>query len=170
MKYTHISSLSRKEREKVRVKAGKLFQKGMAQAEVAQMLKATPAAVSYWHTAWKKRGLKGLKSKGHPGFPSKLTEGKRTVFKQAILGGPQEYGFETNLWTLSRLAAVMKRTTGIRFGHNHTWEIVRSLGFTCQKPQVKAKERDEAAIKAWKEKRLPGLKKMGSNAWIFSGL
>jgi len=170
MKYTHISSLSRKEREKVRVKAGKLFQKGVPQAEVARRLKATPAAVNYWYKDWKGGGVNGLKSKGHPGFPSKLTDDKRMVFKRAILKGPEEYGFETNLWTLSRLAAVMKKTTGVRFGHNHTWEIVRSLGFTCQKPQVKAKERDEEAIKAWKEKRLPGLKKMGSNAWIFSGL
>lgn len=170
MKHKHISSLSRKERERVRVQAGKLFQKGISQAEIARRVKVTPAAVNYWHTAWKTRGMQGLKSRGCPGFPSKLTEDKRVVFKRAILKGPQAYGFETNLWTLSRLAAVMKKTTGIRFGHNHTWEIVRTLGFTCQKPRVKAKERDEEAIKAWKEKRLPGLKKMGGNAWIFSGL
>lgn len=170
MKHKPISSLSHKEREKVRLSAGKLFQKGVPQAEVARQLKATPAAVNYWHKAWKKNGIKGLKSKGHTGFASKLTADKRKTFKQAILKGPQEYGFATNLWTLSRLAAVMKKTAGIKFGHNHTWEIVRSLGFTCQKPRVQAKERDEAVIRAWKEKRLPGLKKMGSNAWIFSGL
>lgn len=170
MKHKHISSLSHKEREKVRLKAGKLFQKGVSQAEVARRFSATPAAVNYWHKAWKTKGVQGLKSKGHPGFSSKLTEGKRRSFKQAILNGPQKYGFETNLWTLARLAVVMKKTTGVTFGHNHTWEVVRSLGFTCQKPQVKARERDEQAIRAWKEKRLPGLKKMGSNAWIFSGL
>lgn len=170
MKHKHISSLSRKERERVRVKAGKLFQKGISRAEVARRLNTTPAAVNYWHKAWKTQGVQGLKSKGHPGFPSKLTEDKRAVFKWAILKGPQAYGFETNLWTLYRLAAVMKKTTGVRFGHNHTREVVRSLGFTCQKPNVKAKERDEKAIKAWKEKRLPCLKKMGGNAWIFSGL
>lgn len=170
MKHKHISSLSRKEREGVRMKAAKLFQKGIAQAEVARTCGATPAAVNYWHRAWKECGARGLRSKGHPGFPSKLTKEKRKAFKQAILKSPHAYGFETNLWTLSRLAAVMKKTTGVGFGHNHTWEVVRSLGFTCQKPQVKAKERDEQAIRAWKEKRLPGLKKMGSNAWIFSGL
>ena len=170
MKHKHISSLSHKEREKVRLKAGTLFRKGVSQAEAARMLKATPAAVSYWHKDWKKNGMDGLKSKGHTGFASRLTEKKRRMFKRAILNGPEEYGFETNLWTLSRLAAVMKKTAGVRFGHNHTWEIVRALGFTCQKPQVRAKERDEEAIRAWKEKRLPGLKKMGSNAWIFSGL
>jgi len=170
MKNKHITSLSREQREKVRFKAGKLFKKNIPQAEIARRLKVTPAAVNYWRTEWDKHGKEGLKSKGHPGFQSRLTEDKRILFKQAILKGPLEYGFETNLWTLSRLATVMKKVTRIKFGHNHTWEIVRELGFTCQKPQVRAVQRDEAAIKAWKEKRLPGLKKMGSNAWIFSGL
>lgn len=164
MKNKHITSLSREQRERVRFKAANLFKKNMPQAEIARRLKVTPAAVNYWHIAWKKGGIKGLKSKGQPGFPSKLTPEKRIVFKEAILKGPLEYGFETNFWTLSRLSVVMKKTTGVRFGHDHTWRIVRELGFTCQKPQVRAAQRDEAAIKAWKEKRLPILKKMGSNA------
>lgn len=168
MKY--ISSLSREGREKARVAAGKLFRKGISQAEVARRFGATRTAALYWYRAWERDGVNGLKSKGKPGFPSRLTENKRRIFKRAIEEGPEHYGFDTQLWTLSRLASVMRKTTGIRFGHNHTWEIVRSLGFTCQKPRVKARERDEKAIAEWKAKRLPGLKKMGGNAWIFSGL
>lgn len=170
MKNKHIASLSREKREKMRFKAARFFKKNLAQAEIARKLKVTPAAVNYWHIDWKNHGKEGLKSKGRPGFKSRLTDDKRSVFKRAVLKGPLVYGFETNLWTLTRLAVVMKKTTGIKFGHDRTWQIVRELGFTCQKPQVRATERDEAAIKAWKAKRLPGLKKMGSNAWIFSGL
>jgi len=166
----HIASLSREQREKVRFKAAKLFKKNIPQAEIARRLKVTPAAVNYWHIDWKEHGEKGLKSKGHPGFKSKLSMEDRKAFKRAILKGPLTYGYETNFWTLSRLSAVMKKVTGIKFSDVWTWHIVRDLGFTPQKPQVRAAERDEAAIKAWKEKRLPGLKKMGSNAWIFSGL
>jgi transposase len=158
------------DRERVRIKAGKLFSKDMPQVEIARKFGVSPAAVSQWHTSWRKNKNKGLASKGHPGFASRLTEKKREAFRKAILAGPLAHGYETDLWTLSRLATVMQQETGVIFGHNHTWQIVRELGFTCQKPQVKARERDEAAIKAWKEKRLPGLKKMGPNAWIFSGL
>lgn len=152
------------------MKAGKLFGKGIAQAEVARRFGATRTAALYWYRAWQKDKTNGLKSKGKPGFASRLSEKNRKRFKRAIEQGPEYHGFETQLWTLSRLAAVMKKTTGVRFGHNHTWEVVRSLGFTCQKPQVRARERDEMAIAEWKAKRLPGLKKMGGNAWIFSGL
>ena len=165
-----MASLSREQREKTRFKAARLFKKNIPQAAIARKLKVTPAAVNYWHIAWEKHGKEGLKSKGHPGFESRLTDVKRSVFKRAVLKGPLDYGFETNFWTLSRLAAVMKKTTGIKFGHDRTWQIVRELGFTCQKPQVRAAQRDEAAIKAWKEKRLPDLKKMGhrhSSSWPY---
>lgn len=170
MSIKRISSLSRKEREKARLKAGTLFKKGVSQAEVARRFKATPAAVNYWHRAWKKRGLKGLKSKGHSGFASKLTVKKRLRFKRAILEGPLKHGYPTDLWTLPRLAAVLKKSAGISFSHVWTWHIVRSLGFTPQKPQVMAKQRDEEAIAEWQEKRLPGLKKMGAQTGILSGL
>ena len=131
------------------------------QAKIARKIKVTPGAVCQWHKVWEKKGVKGLKSKGHPGFASKLTEEKRQLFKKAIIKGPMAFGYETDLWTLSRLAEVMLKETKVKFAHNRTWQIVRSLGFTCQKPQVLAKERDQQAINNWKEKKLPALKKMG---------
>lgn len=166
----HISSLSRKKREKMRLKAAKLFKKGQSQADIARKFKVTPAAVSYWREAWEKQGIEGLKSKGHPGFESILTEENKILFKKAILKGPEAYGYQTNLWTLSRLADLMKKVAKVKFSEVWIWKIVRSLGFTCQKPEVKPKQRNEKAIKNWKEKRLPNLKKMGSKTWISSGL
>lgn len=170
MKYQHISSLSNKEREKIRLKAGKLFKKGVSQAEVARRFRVTPAAVNYWHTAWKKKGIQGLKSRGHTGFASKLTKAKRIIFKNAIIKGPLEQGFATDLWTVPRLSAVLKKVTGFRCSDVWTWHIVRDLGFTPQKPQVKARQRDEKAIAEWKTKTLPGLKKMGGKTWVLSGV
>lgn len=166
----HISSLSREKREKVRLKAGKLFKQSISQAEIARRLKVTPAAVNYWHKDYRKQGLNGLKSKGHPGFESGLGEEEKLLFKNAIIKGPQEYGFETNLWTLPRLTAVLKKVSGFKCSDVWTWHIVRDLGFTPQKPQVKAKERDEKAIAGWKTKALPGLKKMGRQTWVLSGI
>lgn len=170
MKNKHISSLSHKEREKVRLRAGKLFQIGVSQAETARRLKATPAAVNYWHKAWEDKGMRGLKSTGPTGFASELTPEKRLLFKRAILKGPLEYGYQTNLWTLPKLSAVLRRVAGFRCSDVWTWHIVRNLGFTPQKPQVKARERDEKAIIEWKTKTLPGLKKMGGKTWILSGI
>lgn len=170
MKNKHISSLSRETREKVRLKAGKLFKQGATQAEIARKFQVTTAAVNYWHKAWKRQGMKGLHSKGHPGFASKLTKKKRLLFKQAVLKGPLSYGYQTNLWTLPRLAAVMNKVAKVRFSEVWTWHIVRDLGFTPQKPQVKARQRDETAIAEWKTRTLPELKKMGWETRVSSGI
>lgn len=166
----HHSSLSREEREKRRLKAATLFKKDVPQAEIARRFGISTAAASYWYAAYKKGGKAALRSKGQTGFSSKLTPKKRLLFKKAILKGPLSYGYETNLWTLPRLSAVMKKVAGVKFSDVWTWQIVRDLGFTPQKPQVKAAQRDESAIAEWKAKTLPGLKKMGTNTWVSSGV
>lgn len=163
----HIT-LSRLEREKNRHKAGKMFQGGATQAEVARKFNISRAAACKWYAAWDKEGLKGLDSKGPPGFDSALDEKKRRKFKTAILKGPLEAGYATNLWMLNRLVDVLKKTTRVKFGPVRTWQVVRSLGFTPQKPALKAKERDEKKIADWKARRLPGIKKMGSRTWILA--
>ena len=165
-----MASLSREQREKVRLAAGKLFQKGVSQANAAKKLKVSTAATNYWHADWKKNGMRGLKSKGPSGFSSGLDEKNRKAFKRAIMEGPEKHGFETNLWTLPKLTNVLKKVSGFGCSEVWTWHIVRSLGFTPQKPEVKAKERDEQAIERWKTRTLPGLKKMGGKTWVLSGV
>lgn len=167
---THKSSSARKTLERRRLKAGKLFKNGKPQAETARLLGVTPAAVNQWHRAWKKRGIDGLKSKGRPGPSATLTPAKAQKIKAAILKGPRVFGYGTDLWTLERIGAVMRRVAGLSFSVAWTWHIVTTLGFSCQKPQVKAKERDERAIANWRRKTFPVLKKMGANTRVSLGI
>ncbi len=163
----HIA-LSREEREARRKEAGRMFKKRAAQAEVAKKFGVSPAAACKWHTAWDAKGLSGLASKGPPGFASALDEKKKLTFKKAVLQGPLSHGYGTDLWTLNRLVEVLKKTTKVSFGPVRTWQVVRALGFTPQKPKLKDVERDEKAIADWKARRLPGLKKMGGRTWVLA--
>lgn len=147
-----------------------MFQKGVPQAEVARTLNVTTAAVNYWHIAWGKKGITGLKSKGKTGFASQLTPEAKKKLKTAILEGAGKHGYDTDLWTLPRIAAVMKKVSGVSFGHTWTWQIVLSLGFTCQKPERRSRERDERVIREWREKIFPRLKKMGAKTRIPTGV
>ncbi|MEK7082928.1 MAG: winged helix-turn-helix domain-containing protein [Patescibacteria group bacterium] len=161
MKPYHTSSSSRKRLEQRRMRAGKLFRKGLTQAEIARILRVTPAAVNQWYVVWKKRGMSGLKSKGHPGVETALTKEKAEKLKRAILKGPRSFGYTTNLWTLERIKAVAKKEAGLSFGITRVWHMVIALGFSCQKPVKRAVERDEKAITAWRLTTFPRLKKMG---------
>lgn len=147
-----------------------MFQKGIHQAEVARRLGVTPAAVHAWYHVWNVQGRRGLRSKGHPGFSSRLTDEDRKRMRRAILKGARKFGYDTDLWTLERIGTVMKRVTGKSFGHTWIWQIVLSLGFTSQKPERRSRERDEKAIHEWKERTFPRLKKMGAKTSVFAGI
>ncbi len=145
-----------------------MFQQGATQATVAKKFGVSRAAACKWQSAWEERGLPGLASKGPPGFASALNDKNKRKSKQSILRGPLSHGYDTDLWTLARLAEVLKKTTKVSFGPVRTWQVVRDLGFTPQKPRLQHKERDEKAIEYWKTRRLPGLKKMGAHTWVLA--
>ena len=161
MKPYHTSSSSRKRLEQRRMRAGKLFKNGVAQADIARTLRVTPASVSQWHAVWQKKGSSGLQSKGHPGIPSALTEAKAGKLRAAILRGPRAFGYATDLWTLERIREVAKKKAGVSFGITRIWYAVISLDLSCQKPITRSKERDEKAIAHWRTHTFPALKKMG---------
>jgi transposase len=126
---THTPSLARKRLERRRLKAGTLFGKGTAQAEVARLLGVTPAAVSQWHKVWQRRGTDGLTSKGSPGPKATLTPVKARRIKAAILKGPRAFGYGTDLWTLERIRTVVREVAGLSFGLTWTWQIITNLSF-----------------------------------------
>ena len=149
--------------EKRRKKAGILFARGTAQAEVARRLQVSRPSVHAWHTAWTKNGMAGLKSKrGVFGRAPRLTEAKIHNVKAAILKGPRNAGFPTDMWTLGRIARVIKKVASVSYHPNHVWRVLHSLGFTCQIPGTRPKERNERAIKRWREAEWPAIKKRGS--------
>ena len=69
-------------------------------------------------------------------------------------------GFDTDLWTLERVAVVICQLTGVRYHPGHVWVILRHrLGWTLQRPERRASERDEQAITRWVQQEWPRIKK-----------
>jgi transposase len=50
-------------------------------------------------------------------------------------------------------------SSGVRFSEVHVWRLLGAMGFSSQKPERRAIERDESAVLAWKHKTWPALKK-----------
>lgn len=147
--------------ERRRFAAGRLFAAGESQVSVARHFGVSTAATNQWHAAWAAAGSDGLRSKGPPGFASQYTPEKRQALKRIILAGPTAHGYATDFWTVERIRAVAAAKLGVRLKAKRTWLTVCSLGFSCQKPERRARERDEAAIATWKLRAFPRLKKMG---------
>jgi transposase len=68
-------------------------------------------------------------------------------------------GYDTEMWTLPRVAALIEERFGERLAITSVWNTLRRMGFSPQRPSKLARERNEPAIKRWKAKRWPALKK-----------
>uniref|UniRef100_UPI0020296595 helix-turn-helix domain-containing protein n=1 Tax=Caballeronia sp. AAUFL_F1_KS47 TaxID=2921771 RepID=UPI0020296595 len=66
--------------------------------------------------------------------------------------GPLAHGFGTELWTLKRVRALIERLYGITFSEVHVWRLLGAMGFSSQKPERRAIERNEQAVLTWKRK------------------
>jgi len=149
--------------EKRRLKAARLFGKGKSQAEVGRALGASAQSVSRWHQAWQREGEAGLKAAGRAGRKPKLTPAQLAQVEQELLRGPLAHGYATILWTLPRIAALIAKLTGVRYHPGHVWRVLRALDWSLQRPEHRAKERDDEAIDRWRKRRWPQ-RKGGRNA------
>ena len=154
MATTNTSAALRERRER----AAKLFQEGLPQAEIARRCGVSRTTAMRWHRAWIKRGRKDLEPLQR-GRPNRLTKAKLERIEKALLQGAQAHGFGSELWTLERVAQVIERVSGVRYHPGHVWRVLRSLGWSLQKPTTRARERDEAEIARWKKTVWPRLKK-----------
>jgi transposase len=75
-----------------------------------------------------------------------------------LLKGPLAHGYRTNLWTTTRMAEVIEREYGVNYHRDHVGRLMHSLGWTHQRPETRALERDEEAIQRWKRKDWPRVK------------
>ena len=101
--------------EQRRLRAARLFAKGVRPAEVARELGVSRQSATAWHQAWKEEGVRGLRQAERTGRPPRLTNQELKDVQRALLKGPAAYGWKTELWTLERVAVVIAITTGIRY-------------------------------------------------------
>ena len=142
-----------------RRRAVALLDKGLGVREVARQIGCSPMSVSRWRAEVRARGPDALRPKPAPGRPPRVTARQRAKLLTLLLKGATAHGFSTDLWTLPRVATVIARTFGVSYHPAHVWKILRGEGWSCQKPERRAKERDEAAIERWRQERWPHIKK-----------
>jgi transposase len=73
--------------------------------------------------------------------------------------GAIAHGYPTELWTCTRIADLIRVEFGVDYHRDHIGRLLHDLGWSYQKPERRALERDEAAIERWKHKDWPRVKK-----------
>jgi transposase len=88
-----------------------------------------------------------------------LSAADKRKLAKLLLKGAVANGFPTELWTLARVGQLIAREFGRQYSLVHVMRLLRELGFSCQKPEKRAIQRNEQAIADWRTKRWPALKK-----------
>ena len=136
-----------------------LLKLGKTLSAVARALSASPSSVWRGHQPYQQQGLRGLQARPIPGRPARLSPAEKKTLAWVLLQGPLAAGYKTDLWTLKRITKLLKHLFGVTYHPGHVWKILLGLGWSCQKPERRALQRDEEAIAHGKRSLWPKSKK-----------
>jgi len=151
--------LDRSELEARRIEAGKLLQRGVRPAEVARRLSVSRTSVGRWQQTLTSGGQRSLRGAPSTGRPPLLDANDQKRLIAALKAGALAQGYSSDLWTLGRVGKLIETLTGQRYCESGVWRLLKRLGFSSQRPAKRAMQRDETAVRQWKTKRWPSLKK-----------
>jgi transposase len=148
-----------------RRQALRLLEEGYSLTEVGRMVGSAASSVMRWRDAVQSGGEEALKVRFSPGRPPSLSAAQRKQLVRLLLQGAMANGFSTELWTTGRVALLIQKQCRVHFHRSHVARLLHELGFSCQKPERRALERDEEKIEEWKRKRWPQVKKT-RRGWV----
>jgi transposase len=136
-----------------RQRAVEAYHEGQSPSTIAEVLGVDRCTVHRWiRSARQPGGLDPIPIRR----PSQLSDRQLAQLEQLLLQGATKHGWATDLWTAARVAALIQRHFGIGFHPEYVRKLLkRRLGWTSQKPQKKARERDEEGIRAWINQEFP---------------
>ena len=98
------------------------------QSEVARRSHVCRQMVSRWVDEFRTGGREALKSAGRAGRKPGLTEADRERLQELLLQGPEKLGYETPLWTCTRVAHLIENEFSVEYHPGHVWKILDDSG------------------------------------------
>jgi transposase len=142
-----------------RLRAWDLQQHGWPQCDIAEALSVSEGAVSRWLSLARTHGPEALLARPIPGSPPRLTDDQRRLIPDFLWHGAEAYGFRGEVWTCSRVAAIIEQEFGACYHPGHVARLLKELGWTPQVPIARALQRDDEEIEQWRVAVWPELRR-----------
>jgi len=127
-----------------------LLTKKFSLNEVARRIGCSVSSVMRWRDMWNKGGEEGLKVRIASGRPPKLNKKQKAELLRMLMQGPMAFGWNTDVWTTKRVVELIRRKFSVTYHFSQVSRILHAQGWSAQKPERRALERNEAAIREWK--------------------
>ena len=137
-------------KEARRLQAWHLKPQGWSQHQMAEAMGVREGAVSQGMTRARAAGPEALRRRPPPGAPRRLSPAQLARLPERLHRGPVAYGVRGELWTRTRIAAVIRLAFGVSYHPRHVGRLLNARHWSPQKPIRRARQRDEAAIARWR--------------------
>ena len=132
-----------------------LYEKGKSTRELSEFFGYCVAAIRRVRQQFKQRST--LKPRTNLcGRPRKLSNDQLEILRGLLSQGAAAHGWCNDLWTIKRVAEVIRKHLNIVCSQSHVYNILTdSLGWSPQRPVTQLRERDNVLIEAWKIESFP---------------
>jgi transposase len=152
-----LTAAERERRETVRMAAAADFAAGASTAQAAARYRVSRMSAWRWHRDFEAGGREALRSKG-PASRCRLDERELGLLQELLKAGPAAHGWADQRWILGRVRALVAEHFGVDYTLRGVSLVLHRLGWSVQVPAHQAAERDEAAIRVWRQDDWPAVK------------
>ena len=140
--------------------------------DLAHILGYSRQAIHRWVAAYEVGGKSALRSTKATGATAKLTKKQiEWLAKTLISKNPAQLQFPFALWTREIVRELIKRRFRVTMALTSVGNLLRRLGFSVQRPLIRAYERNPQAVKRWLKVEYPEIRAQAKKerAVIFFG-
>jgi transposase len=143
----------------MRVRAVRAVLRGRSMSDVADAYETDRSTVCRWVKRFQEDGEEGLERRPTSGRPRTLEDLTENELRKIVLQPASNFGYESDLWTVGRLHAVIEEKYQICVSNDTIWRRLREAGLTYQKPERQYYELDEESRQDWLRTEVPKIRK-----------
>lgn len=144
-----------------KIRAVKNYLAGEPVPTIARNIGRHRITIYKWVRIYKERkSFDDLKERARSGRPAKVEKKIINKIEKDLEKPASKFGFETDLWTCTRVHRQLAKKYKIKISRGHVWKILKDAGFSYQKPERRYYESDPKAQEEWIKKYLPKIKRV----------
>ena len=151
--------------EEIRLRAVRAVRAGESVEAVAKTMAVTKRTVYGWVAAYRIDKNDALLATKAAGAQRKLTEKQRAWLSETVTSkSPRQLQMDFGLWTRDLVRSLIRKKFGVTLAVTSVGYLLKELGFTAQRPLIRAYQQDPDRIKRWLRIEYPRIRREAKTA------